>query len=213
MVDFIRYIAAGTIVTVGVTLIALPLGMVFGILLSLVYVYGGRVFSRLTGIYSMIMRGIPPIALLFILFFAISGSINLSPFLAGAISLAIVSSAYQLEIFRGAILSVGSEQMMAARAIGMTRLKAIRYIVLPQALRLAIPPWSNEAAIVVKDSSLVYALGVPEILRRAQQLSASTQQPFLAYGTATIIYFGLVFLTNRLLDYLDKRTRIPTYSG
>jgi polar amino acid transport system permease protein len=213
MLNFISYIAAGTVVTVAVTLIALPVGMVFGILLSLVYVYGGRLFSRLAGIYSMIMRGVPPIALLFILFFTISGSINLSPFLAGAISLAIVSSAYQLEIFRGAILSVGSEQMMAARAIGMTRLKAIRYIVLPQALRLAIPPWSNEAAIVVKDSSLVYALGVPEILRRAQQISASTQQPFLAYGTATIIYFGLVFLTNRLLDLLDKRTRIPTHSG
>lgn len=100
--------------------------------------------------------------------------------------------------------------MMAARAIGMTRIKAIRHILLPQALRLAIPPWSNEAAIILKDSSLVYALGVPEVLRRAQQLSASTHQPFLAYGTAAIIYFILVFITNRLLDLLAKRTRIPS---
>jgi polar amino acid transport system permease protein len=101
--------------------------------------------------------------------------------------------------------------MTAARAIGMSRLQSIRYIILPQALRLAIPPWSNEASIVLKDSSLVYALGVPEILRRAQQLSATTQQPFLAYGTAALIYFGLVFTTNRALDYLSEWTKLPTH--
>jgi polar amino acid transport system permease protein len=101
--------------------------------------------------------------------------------------------------------------MTAARAIGMNRLQSIRYIVLPQALRLAIPPWSNEASIVLKDSSLVYALGVPEILRRAQQLSATTQQPFLAYGTAALLYFVLVFATNRLLDYASERTKLPTH--
>jgi len=155
------------------------------------------------------MRGVPPVVLLFILYFIIAGAINLSPFWAGSLSLGIISSAYQLEIFRGAVLSVGRGQMMAARAIGMSRLKAIRYILLPQALRLAIPPWSNEAATVLKDSSLVYALGVPEILRRAQFMSASTYQPFLAFGTAAVIYFLLTFLTNRVLDFVEHRTRIP----
>jgi len=165
--------------------------------------------SRIMSFYSTIMRGIPPIVLLFILYFIMSGSINLSPFWAGSISLGIISSAYQMEIIRGAILSVSGGQMIAALAIGMSRIEAIRYIILPQTLRLAIPPWSNEAAIVIKDSSLVYALGVPEILRRAQLISASTQQPFLAYTTAALIYFGLVLLTNTLLGRLEKRLRIP----
>ena len=83
------------------------------------------------------------------------------------------------------------------------------HIILPQTIRLAIPPWSNEAAIVIKDSSLVYALGVPEILRRAELISASSRQPFLAYTAAAVIYFLLVFVTNRLLDALEKRMRIP----
>jgi polar amino acid transport system permease protein len=117
-----------------------------------------------------------------------------------------------MEIFRGALLAVGSGQMTAARAVGMSRLQAIRFIVLPQALRIAIPAWSNEASIVLKDSSLVYALGVSEVLRRAQQLSATTQQPFLAYGAAAVIYFGLVFATNRGLDYLSARTKLPTHA-
>ena len=191
------------------TLIALPSGLLLGTLLALLNVYSGKVTKSLTTLYSTVMRGIPPIVLLFILYFIVSGSINLSPFLAGSISLGIVSSAYQMEIVRGAILSVSGSQMMAARAIGMSKRQAIRYVVLPQTLRLAIPPWSNEAAIVIKDSSLVYALGVPEILRRAQLISASTQQPFLAYAAAAVIYFILVFITSRLLDGLEKRLRIP----
>jgi polar amino acid transport system permease protein len=209
MVDFLRYIVQGTAITLAVTAIALPSGFAIGLLLALIHVYSSAVTKRVVSFYSTVMRGIPPIVLLFVIYFIISGSINLSPFWAGSLSLGIVSSAYQMEILRGAILSVSGGQMMAARALGLSRLNAIRFVVLPQALRLAIPPWSNEAAIVLKDSSLVYALGVEEILRRAQQLSANTQQPFLAYGAATVIYFVLVFLTTRLLDLLAYKTRIP----
>jgi len=211
LLDIVKFILGGTVVTLAVTGVALPMGFALGLLVSLARVYGGRLLSRFAALYSVVMRGVPPIVLLFILYFIIAGTINLSPFWAGSLSLGIISSSYQLEIFRGAVLSVGSGQMMAARAIGMSRLKAIRYIVLPQALRLAIPPWSNEASTVLKDSSLVYALGVPEILRRAQFMSASTYQPFLAFGTAAAIYFLLTFFTNRVLDLVEYRTRIPAH--
>lgn len=211
MSNFFSYIIQGTVITISVTLIALPFGLTLGLLMALIHTYGGKIFSRLTAAYSLLMRGVPPIVLLFILYFVLSGTINLSPFWAGSISLGIVSSAYQMEILRGALLAVGGGQMTAARAIGMSRMQSIQHIVLPQALRLAIPPWSNEASIVLKDSSLVYALGVPEILRRAQQLSATTQQPFIAYGTAALIYFVLVFATNRALDYFAERTKLPSH--
>lgn len=207
--QFISYIAQGTIYTVGVTLIALPAGLLIGTLLALLYVYGGKVTGRLMNLYSTIFRGIPPLVLLFILFFAVSKGINLSAFWAGSLSLGIVSSAYQMEIVRGALLAVSGDQMKAARAIGLSRLQAIRYVVLPQAVRLAIPPWSNEVAIVIKDSSLVYALGVPEILRRAQLIAASSQQYLLAYLSAALIYFLLVFLTTRLLNRLENKLAIP----
>ncbi|MGB6423355.1 MAG: amino acid ABC transporter permease, partial [Anaerolineales bacterium] len=167
LLESVKFILMGTYVTVAVIAVALPLGFIFGLLLALVHVYGSSFISRLTSIYSTVMRGVPPIVLLFLLFFVIAGSINLSPFLAGSLALGIISSAYQLEIFRGAILSVSSGQMIAARSIGMSRSKAVLYIILPQALRIAIPPWSNEVSTVIKDSSLVYALGVAEILRRS----------------------------------------------
>ena len=101
--------------------------------------------------------------------------------------------------------------MMAARAIGMSRIQSIQHVVIPQAFRLAITPWSNEAAIIIKDSSLVYALGVPEILRRAQLISASSGQPFLAFVTAGLIYFLLVLITNYFLEKLDIKYRIPSH--
>jgi len=213
MSTFFSYIVKGTAITVGVALVALPFGLILGLLMALVHTYGGKFLSRIAAAYSLLLRGVPPIVLLFILYFILSGRlINLSPFWAGSLSLGIVSSAYQMEILRGALLAVGGGQMTAARAIGMSRLQSIQYIILPQALRLAIPPWSNEASIVLKDSSLVYALGVSEILRRAQQLSATTQQPLLAYGTAALIYFILVFTTNRALDYLSRRSKLPTHA-
>ena len=208
--QFISYIASGTVYTVGVTLIALPSGLLIGTILALLYVYGGKAAARVMNLYSTVFRGIPPLVLLFILFFAVTRGINLSAFWAGSLSLGIVSSAYQMEIVRGALLSVSGDQLMAARAIGMSRLQSIRYVVLPQADRLAIPPWSNEAAIVIKDSSLVYALGVPEILRRAQLIGASSQRYLLAYLSAAVIYFLLVFGTTRLLAVLEKKLTIPS---
>ncbi|NLG40422.1 MAG: amino acid ABC transporter permease [Chloroflexi bacterium] len=208
--QFISYIASGTVYTVGVTLIALPSGLLFGTILALLYVYGGKVAARLMNLYSTIFRGIPPLVLLFILFFAVTKGINLSAFWAGSLSLGIVSSAYQMEIVRGALLSVSGDQLMAARAVGLSRLQAIRNVVLPQAVRLAIPPWSNEAAIVIKDSSLVYALGVPEILRRAQLIGASSQRYLLAYMSAAVIYFLLVFGTTKILTMLEKKLAIPS---
>lgn len=210
VVDSVKFILLGTGITLAVTAIALPLGFVVGLPLALLRVYGGSIVSRLITLYSTVMRGVPPIVLLFLLFFVIAGSINLSPFLAGSFALGIISSGYQLEIFRGGIQSVGSDQMMAARSIGMTKNKSVRFIILPQALRVAIPSWSNEAATVIKDSSLVYALGVAEILRRAQYVSARTYQPFIAFSVVAVIYFIMTFVANRFLAVLEDRTRIPT---
>jgi polar amino acid transport system permease protein len=171
--------------------------------------YGEEIQNRIAAAYSLLMRGVPG-WFCYLFYFILSGRlVNLSPLWAGSLSW-YCGSAYQMEFYRNA---AGSRRWanVAARAIGMSRLQSIQYIILPQALRLAIPPWSNEASIVLKDSSLVYALGVPEILRRSQQLSATTQQPFLAYGTAALIYFVLVFATNRALDYLSERTKLPTH--
>lgn len=198
--------------TVLITVIALFVGFVIGLPLALMRVYGSPWAERIAKIYSTVLRGLPSIVVLFIIYYALASLINLPPFLAGCVALGVCSSAYQMELLRGAIQSIGFGQMMAARALGMTRLQAIRYVILPQALRVAIPAWSNEAAVVLKDSSLVYAVGLAELLRRSQQVAARTYQPFLVYTLCAAIYFLLTFLTNRGLDLLERRLQIPAAS-
>jgi polar amino acid transport system permease protein len=195
----------GLVVTLKVTFIALFFGLGLGLILALMRVYGSRPLARLALLYSTLMRAMPLILAVLILFFVIAGLANLPAFWAGSLALSLVSAAYQSEIFRGALQSVAQGQMMAARSIGMSRLKAIRYVILPQAFQVAIPPWSNEAAIVLKDSSLVYVLGVPEMLRQAQYFSARTYQPFLAYFSVALIYFLLTFMINRGLELFDRK--------
>ncbi|MBN1266168.1 MAG: amino acid ABC transporter permease [Anaerolineales bacterium] len=199
----------GAVITIQVTLISLGLGFLGGVLLAVVRVYGGKVPSFLAAMYSMVIRATPLLLTVLILFFVITGLVDLPAFWAGSLALAIGSSAYQSEIFRGAIQSVPSGQMLAARSMGMSRIQAIYHIILPQAIRNALAPWSNEAAIVLKDSSLVYVLGVPEILRQAQYFSARTYEPFLAFGSAAFLYFIMTFLVNRGLDRLEKNLEIP----
>lgn len=205
----IQFILLGAGVTIAVAAAALPMGLVLGLLLAVVRVYGVSWLRRGATVYSSAMRSVPPIVLLFIIYFLLSDIINISAFWAGVIGLGIISSSYQMEILRGSLQAVGSGQMIAARSIGMSYIQAIWHIILPQSLRLAIPPWSNEAAMIIKDSSLVYALGVQEVLRRAQFVSARTYQPFLAYGIAAAIYFLLIFAFNRMLFFAERKTRIP----
>ncbi len=203
-----NFILQGVWVTIGVTIVALSVGLAFGVVMAMLRVYGNAFFRGLAAVYSVIVRAVPVVVIIFILFFVIARFVNLSPFLAGSLALGFASGAYQSEIFRGAFQSVPSGQMTAARAIGMSRIQAIQSIILPQAVRLALPGWGNEATLVLKDSTLVFVVGVPEILRRAQQVSARTLEPFIAFGLALLLYLALTLLTTQVLQWLERRYRL-----
>lgn len=203
------YLIGGVGYTIGVTIVALFVGFLIGMPLALMRVYGSKPLQNFAAAYSIVMRGIPSLVLLFIVYYVIAGAVNLPPFLTGCVALGVCSSAYQSEIFRGALQGISPGQMMAARALGMTRTQAILHVVMPQALRNAIAGWANEAAVVVKDSSLVYAVGLPELLRRSSQVAARLYAPLLVLSITALIYFLLTFATNRLLDWVENKTRIP----
>jgi polar amino acid transport system permease protein len=212
MVDWVwtvfKFLLPGVGVTLSVWMIALGLGLILGLIMAVLRVYGGRFLSSLAAAYSIVVRGVPVVVIIFILFFVIAEMVDLSPFLSGALALGFASGAYQLEIFRGAIQAVPPGQMTAARAIGMGRITAIKTIILPQAIRLAIPAWTNEVTLVLKDSSLVFVIGVPEILRRAQYAGARTLEPFVAYGLAAMLYIVLTIVASRSMDRVERRYKL-----
>lgn len=209
--DFIttlQFLIQGLGVTISVTVIALAVGFVLGVLMAVLRVYGNRPLKATAATYSVIVRAVPVVVTIFILYFVLASIVDLSAFLAGSLALGFASGAYQSEIFRGAIQSVQPGQMTAARAIGMSRVTAIRYIILPQAIRLALPGWRNEATLVLKDSTLVFAVGVPEMLRRAQYVSSRTLEPFMAFGAVAALYLALTLLTNYVLERAEQRYRL-----
>jgi polar amino acid transport system permease protein len=207
------YVLGGVGVTLTVVGGALAMGLGLGLLLALAQVYGPRWLRRLTGIYVWFFRGIPLLVLLFLFYFGllVSLDIELSPFTIAIVVLGLISSAYQSQILRGAILAVPAGQMKAARAIGMSDARAIIFIILPQALRLSIPGWSNEYTVIMKDSAVTYALGVAELMARANHVASRTYQHFWLYIMVGLIYLLLTYLGTKALRVLEERVAMSGY--
>lgn len=220
--EALPYILSGAWYTLGLILGAMGLGLVLGVPLAVGQVYGPSPVQRVIGFYVWIFRGIPILVQLYLFYFGILawlGEYKLfstlhlnSAFAAAILVLGLTSAAYQSQIFRGAILSLPSGQLKAARALGMSDFTAIKSIILPQALRLSIPAWSNEYSILLKDSALAYVIGVLEIMARTRSVAATTHQPLPLALFAGVLFFILTWLGVRALKYLETKVRIPGYT-
>lgn len=211
VVESLPYILSGISVTLGIVALALAMGFALGVPMAVITVYGSRLATRVIAGYVWVLRGLPNLVLLFLFYFGIFPLLgwNLSPFAIGAIALGMRSSAYQTEIFRGAIQSLGEGQMFAARSLGMSKNQAIWNIILPQALRISLPGWSNEYPILLTDSAVTYAIGVAEVLTRGSQMVTRTYQPMPIYLTCAIIFILLNLGGMRVIHFLEKKARIP----
>jgi polar amino acid transport system permease protein len=199
----------GTLVALELTFIFLGVGVAVGVPVALAQIYGNRVVRVLASIFEQIFRGLPALVLLFLFYFGLTG-INMSPLIAATLAMGLRSAAYQSQIFRGAIQSIDAGQELAARSIGMSRYKSIRYIVLPQAVKIAIPPWSNEFTNMVKDTSYVFVVGIVELMRQGRYIVAREfGDALLVYSVIALIYFFLNYAGNHLLGRLARKLAIP----
>jgi polar amino acid transport system permease protein len=205
IIEIIWYILShGLLNTLLLTALGLLIGFFLGLLLAIMRIYGSKELMWLSSGYEKIFRGIPILVLIYIfaielpfLFWFIEPISR--PFAGVVLALALRSGAYQSQIFRGAILSVSQKQMEAGRAVGMSRLQAFRFIILPQALRLAVPSWSNEYAVVIKDSSFAFGVGVVEMTKAALEVTVAFRELWaLSIGLVAILYFVLTFPVTRL---------------
>jgi polar amino acid transport system permease protein len=214
ILDALPYLLKGSLVTIAVVAGALGFGFAVAVPLAIGQVYGGAALRRSVGVYVWFFRGIPLLVFLFLFYFGLCTAlgINLSAFTVAIIVLGLISSAYQSQIIRGAIQSLPEGQLKAARALGMSDWQAIGFIVVPQALRLSIPGFSNEYSIVLKDSAVTYALGVAEIMARAHFVATRTYQHFPLYFAAGVIFLILTWLGVKGLRMLEDKVRIPGYS-
>ena len=211
VIDNLDYLLFGGAVTVGLTVAALALGTLLGFPAGAIEVYAEGLPQRVVATSGVILRGTPIVVIMLVLFFVVS--ISQSAFVTAAVGLGLRSAAYQSQVFRGALQSVDEGQLEAARAVGMSRLEAIRHVVVPQALRRSMPGFQNEFTIVLKDTSIAFAIGLAELLTRGYDLftqSGRSTAVLEVFLTISAIYFVLTFTTNRGLDRVSDYYAIPS---
>ncbi len=192
------------------TIFAITTGIVLGLFMALAKVYGKGPVRLLAIAYIGLFRGTPLVTQLFIIYFGFTSiGVVFSPFVAAILSLGLNSAAYQAEYFRGSILAIHQGELIGARSLGMSRLNTIRYIVIPQVMRLVIPSWSNELIYLIKYSSLAYLIQFPELLFQTRYIASRNFRMFEMFIIAGCMYLGVVLIVSFFLKKLENRLRIP----
>jgi polar amino acid transport system permease protein len=215
-------LAAGAWLTIVLTVVSILAGLVLAVPLSVARVYGTRVTRYPALGVTELIRGTPLLAQLFVLYFGLgltqyvrvvpgvgAGVLPDTAVVVALLGFTVNSAAYQSEYIRSALLSVDSGQLTAGRAIGLSKVGAIRHVVLPQGLRFAIPGWSNELVYLIKYSSLASFITVRELFFRAEAIGNDTYLFVQIYTVAALFYIALVVSASAFMSYVEGRVAIP----
>ncbi|AFA38083.1 amino acid ABC transporter permease [Pyrobaculum sp.] len=216
--DALLSVVGGIPTTMALALLSFAIGMGLGSILLLVRFFLPKPLSWFASAYVEAFRGTPLLVQIFIIYFGVGGflkdyGINIDPFTAGVIALGLNSAAYQAEIFRSAVQAIPVEQYLTAEAYAFGKTQTFRYIILPQALRIALPALMNEMVLLIKDSSLVSVIGVtpPDIFRRADYYASRHFTYFEAYLAAATIYFIICYAMVKISHVIERKYAIPGY--
>ncbi|AUF98376.1 polar amino acid transport system permease protein [Pseudomonas sp. BIGb0278] len=208
---------AGTLMTVKLALCALLLGLILGLLGALAKTSALKPLQWLGGFYSTLVRGIPELLWVLLIYFGTVGLVNslgdalnmpgleLSAFAAGVIALGLCFGAYATEVFRGAILAIPKGHREAGLALGLSKGRILSRIILPQMWRIALPGLGNLFMILMKDTALVSVIGLEEIMRHSQIAVTVSKEPFTFYMVAACIYLSLTVVAMAGMYFLEKR--------
>ncbi|WP_332719649.1 amino acid ABC transporter permease [Pelagibacterium mangrovi] len=210
LLDELPFLLAGLGIALQLLVALLAFGLVLGLALALLSVYGGPTLRLLTTLFERTFRGIPEIILLMLFFYGVGEYIPMSAFGAAVVALGLRSAAYQSQIFRTSIQATDTGEVMAGRALGMSGTQVVAKIVLPQALRRSIGAWTNEYSSELKATSLAFVIGVVELTRQASYIISSLQGSALAVMTVVAAFYFIVnALGNAALYALERKLAIP----
>ncbi|VWB46456.1 ABC transporter permease [Burkholderia lata] len=201
----------GAMLTLKFAVASMALGLVVGLVIAIMRIGSNRLAASLAQGYVSLMRGTPLLVQMFVVYYGLPDlGITLDPTTAGIFTLTLNAGAYLSESMRGAILGIGRGQWAAAHSLGLTHVQTLRYVVCPQALRLAVPSLGNTLISLIKDTSLVSVITVTELLRSTQEVIAATFQPLPLYLAAAAIYWVLSTLLTRLQGRVETRLALPS---
>lgn len=211
--DILSQLGQGISYTVAVTLVCSTTGLLVGLTLASLRRLNRLALTWFIDCYAYAFRGVPVLVLLFMVYFGLPGiGLKVPPLVAMALSLGLIASAYLAEVFRGAFNSVDSAEVLAAQAMGMTRIQVLRYIELPQMFRFSVPGMVNEFTSVLKYSPFAYTVGIPEITKQAVTLTSTTLRGVEVYLGVGILYFLIYRICLLGVQAISKRFQIPGIS-
>ena len=210
-------ILAGLWVTISLALATLPFGLLLGFLIALAKTSQDAALRTAAGIYTTVFRGLPELLTLFIVFYGLPLLLNgiyglwtdkpalqVNSFLAGMVALGAVFSAYAAEVFQSAFRGIAYGQFEAGKALGLGAVRTMRLVVLPQLLRLALPGLANLWLILLKETALVSAIGLPDLLRQTGVAARVSKEAFLFFGIACLFYLALSIISSFGIHAIER---------
>lgn len=215
-IDYYQYFLRGTRTTILVALVTVFLGAILGCLIALMRIHKNKILSGFAKIYITVIRGTPMLVQLYIVYFQLSFinypagrilGVDMERAIPCIIALSLNSAAYVAEIIRAGIQAVDKGQMEAARSCGMTGGQAMRYIILPQAVKNILPAIGNEFVTMVKETSIIQYLGISDIMYNNGIVITNTYSPLPCYYISAIIYLILNICLGKGISIFERRLK------
>lgn len=200
------YLLEGAGLTIVISFVAMFLAIALGVVLAGLSQVPGQVIPGLIRGYIEVFRNTPLLIQIFMVYFGLPQlGLKLSPFLSGLSALVLYTAAYNSEVFRAGLEAVPRGQHEAARSTGLSALQTVRYVIVPQAVRISFPALGNNLVSLVKNSSLVSTIGMVDLMFVANDISFNNFRTFEIYGTAAVLYVILVLTLTRVLNVTERR--------
>ena len=214
---YLPLILKGMVITVEVALLSLVFSLILGILAASARLYGGPVSKTIAGIYTTVIRGIPDLVLMMLIFFGGQvlvnkvgdkfgwGYIDIDPFIAGVLTIGFIFGAYMGETFRGAIMAVSKGEIEAGHAYGMTGFQVFIHITFPSMIKHAIPGFFNNWLVLVKTTALVSVIGLEDMVFSAKVAGDSLRQPFTFYMLVGFLFLLITAVSDLAMRFIERR--------
>ncbi len=205
--EILPFLLKGALLTIFFSVTSEIIGIIIGLVTSVIRVTRIKVLSQLVVVYVDLFRGTPLLMQIIFIYYALPYvGINLPAIVAGIVALSINSGAYVSEIFRAGIESIDKGQTEAARSLGMSYMQAMRYVVIPQTIKRVLPPLTNEFVALIKDSSLLSVIAIAELMRTAKEMMTWKMNPS-SLTAAAIIYLIITLPLTRYISYMEKKLK------
>ncbi len=208
--EYLPTFGSAILTTIYLSLLGELVGIVAGLLIALLRLSPVAPVRWLAGVYIDFFRGVPLLVVLIWIYFAFPVIFNLnpSPLQASVVGLGLTYAAYLAEVFRAGIQAIPRGQREAAFTLGFTELQTLRAVILPQALRVVIPPLGNSFVGMLKDSSLVSVIGQVDLMRQGQIVTSQTFRPLEVYTFVALVYYAMTLMAARAINYTERRFAI-----